>query len=56
MLGWNGRTPPSAPQPPPQPQLPQPDAEFDFNPDNSQFDEWDEVIEDEEAEAAEEAS
>jgi hypothetical protein len=43
MLGRNGRTPPSASQPPPQPH---PDAEIDFNSDDfgdSQFDEWDEA-------------
>jgi hypothetical protein len=55
MLGRNGRTRPSAPQPPQLPQ-PQPDAEIDFNSDDSgdsQFDEWDEAyIADAKAEVA----
>jgi hypothetical protein len=60
MLGRNGRTPPAAPQPPPQPQLPQPNADIDHNSDdyvNPRFEEWHEMyVADAEAEAAEEAA
>jgi hypothetical protein len=51
MLGRNGRTPPAAPQPP----QPQPNADVDYNSDDSidpWFEEWDEAyIADAEAEA-----
>jgi hypothetical protein len=54
MLGRNGRTPPAAPQPPPQLDA---DIDIDFNSDDSRFDEWDEAyIADAEAKATEEAA
>jgi hypothetical protein len=46
MLGQNGRTPPTAPQPDPM-APPQPDAKFelrDFNFDDSEFDAWNEAF------------
>jgi hypothetical protein len=55
MLGRNGRKPVAAPRPEPlQPVAsPPPDAEFNFNFDDSEFNEWNKAfITDTEAEAA----